>query len=66
VPLHGFRPPPELRVRTPPIPLFDKEREEAKPQEAFKKRCRIPPAGVIGVSPIFFKFPQVWGIKGVG
>jgi len=30
-----------------------------------KKRCRILPAGGLGVSPSFKKVPQDWGILGV-
>jgi len=30
-----------------------------------KKRCRIIPAGGLGVSPSFIKVPQDWGIRGL-
>ena len=30
-----------------------------------KKRCRILPAGGLGVSPSFNKSPKDWGIQGV-
>jgi len=29
------------------------------------KRCRILPAGGLGVSPSFIKIPQDWGIRGL-
>jgi hypothetical protein len=33
----------------------------------FKKRCRILPAGDLGVSPNFVKSPKVWGtFRGFG
>ena len=28
-------------------------------------RCRIPPAGGLGVSPILIKIPQDWWIQGI-
>ena len=30
-----------------------------------KKRCRILPAGGLGVPPSFKKIPQDWGIRGL-
>jgi len=51
--------------RTPPSPLFNKEGEEAKPQGAFKKRCRrVLLTGARGCPPDFSLFPQDWGIRG--